>query len=66
MKVPAGRPLGRQHDQAEQYERLRQGAEALAQLKPQEIRALLLRAEGYSYGRYARSPAGLTRRSTAA
>ena len=37
------------HDQAEQYERLRQGAEALAQLKPQEIRALLLRAEGYSY-----------------
>jgi hypothetical protein len=30
-------------------ERLRQGAEALAQLKPQEIRALQLRAEGYSY-----------------
>jgi hypothetical protein len=28
---------------------LRQGAEALAQLKPQEIRALQLRAEGYSY-----------------
>ncbi|HEV2927862.1 MAG TPA: hypothetical protein VGW74_04150, partial [Propionibacteriaceae bacterium] len=37
------------HDQAEQYERLRQGAEALAQLKPQEIRALQLTAEGYSY-----------------
>jgi RNA polymerase sigma factor (sigma-70 family) len=37
------------HDQAERYEDLRQGAEALAQLKPQEIRALLLRAEGYSY-----------------
>ena len=37
------------HDRAEQYERLRQGAEALAQLKPQEIRALQLRAEGYSY-----------------
>ena len=34
---------------AERYEDLRQGAEALAQLKPQEIRALLLRAEGYSY-----------------
>jgi RNA polymerase sigma factor (sigma-70 family) len=37
------------HDQAERYERLRQGAEALRQLKPQEIRALLLKAEGYSY-----------------
>jgi RNA polymerase sigma factor (sigma-70 family) len=37
------------HDQAEQYERLRQGAEALRQLKPQEVRALQLRAEGYSY-----------------
>ena len=36
-------------DQAERYERLRQGAEALRQLKPQEIRALLLKAEGYSY-----------------
>ena len=29
--------------------RLRQGAEALGQLKPQEIRALGFRAEGYSY-----------------
>jgi RNA polymerase sigma factor (sigma-70 family) len=37
------------HDQAERYEDLRQGAEALRQLKPQEIRALQLRAEGYSY-----------------
>jgi RNA polymerase sigma factor (sigma-70 family) len=37
------------HDQAERYERLRQAAEALRQLKPQEIRALQLRAEGYSY-----------------
>jgi RNA polymerase sigma factor (sigma-70 family) len=37
------------HDQAESYERLRQGAEALRQLKPQEIRALQLKAEGYSY-----------------
>ena len=37
------------HDQAEQYERLRQAAEALGQLKPQEIRALQLKAEGYSY-----------------
>jgi RNA polymerase sigma factor (sigma-70 family) len=37
------------HDQAERYERLRQGAEALRKLKPQEIRALRLKAEGYSY-----------------
>jgi RNA polymerase sigma factor (sigma-70 family) len=44
-----GTPAAATHDQAERYERLRQGAEALRQLKPQEIRALLLRAEGYSY-----------------
>jgi RNA polymerase sigma factor (sigma-70 family) len=44
-----GTPAAATHDQAERYEELRQGAEALAQLKPQEIRALLLRAEGYSY-----------------
>jgi RNA polymerase sigma factor (sigma-70 family) len=37
------------HDQAERYERLRQGAEALRLLKPQETRGLRLRAEGYSY-----------------
>src|SRR5215216_2486471 len=37
------------HDQAERYEQLRQGAEALRQLKPHEIRALRLKAEGYSY-----------------
>jgi RNA polymerase sigma factor (sigma-70 family) len=44
-----GTPAAATHDQAEHYEDLRQGAEALRQLKPQEIRALLLRAEGYSY-----------------
>src|ERR671919_322709 len=44
-----GSPAAATHDQAERYERLRQGAEALRQLKPQEIRALLLKAEGYSY-----------------
>ena len=44
-----GTPAAATHDQAEHYEYLRQGAEALRQLKPQEIRALLLRAEGYSY-----------------
>lgn len=34
---------------AEQLERLRHGSQALRLLKPQEIRALQLRAEGYSY-----------------
>ena len=37
------------HDQAERIDRLHIGAEALRQLKPQEVRALVLRAEGYSY-----------------
>src|SRR5688572_30043159 len=37
------------HEQAERLERLRQGAEALGQLKPHEVRALRLRAEGFSY-----------------
>lgn len=36
-------------DQAERYEQLRVGAEAMAGLKPQEIRCLLLKAEGLSY-----------------
>lgn len=34
---------------AERLERLRLGSRALRQLKPQEIRALQLQAEGYSY-----------------
>lgn len=42
-------PAAATHDQAELYERLSQGAEALRRLKPHEMRALLLRAEGYSY-----------------
>jgi RNA polymerase sigma factor (sigma-70 family) len=37
------------HDQAERLETLSQGAEALSTLKPHEIRALLLKAEGYTY-----------------
>jgi RNA polymerase sigma factor (sigma-70 family) len=37
------------HEQAERYERLRMGAEALGRLKPQEVRCLLLKAEGLSY-----------------
>src|SRR3954447_1947626 len=36
-------------DQAECYERLRVGAEAMSGLKPHEIRCLLLKAEGLSY-----------------
>ena len=53
--LPTGEPL--EHDverawtdeHAERYERLRVGAEAMAGLKPQEIRCLLLKAEGLSY-----------------
>src|SRR5262249_6411707 len=37
------------HERAERYEQLRVGAEAMAGLKPQEIRCLLLKAEGLSY-----------------
>jgi RNA polymerase sigma factor (sigma-70 family) len=37
------------HDQAERLERLRHGAEAMGRLKPQEVRCLLLKAEGFSY-----------------
>ena len=40
---------GATHDQAERLERLSHGAEAMRRLKPQEIRCLLLKAEGYSY-----------------
>jgi RNA polymerase sigma factor (sigma-70 family) len=36
-------------EEAEHHERLRLGAEALGRLKPQEVRALLLKAEGLSY-----------------
>jgi RNA polymerase sigma factor (sigma-70 family) len=37
------------HEHAERLERLQRGAEALARLKPQEIRCMLLLAEGHSY-----------------
>ena len=37
------------HEQTERFERLQLGAQALRRLKPQEMRCLLLRAEGYSY-----------------
>jgi RNA polymerase sigma factor (sigma-70 family) len=42
-------PAAITHDQAERLETLSQGAEALGKLKPHEIRALLLKAEGYTY-----------------
>ncbi len=45
----AGTDSAATHEQAARYERLRQGAEAMGVLKPQEVRALLLKAEGYSY-----------------
>jgi RNA polymerase sigma factor (sigma-70 family) len=37
------------HDHALTIERLRVGAEAMQRLKPQEVRALLLRAQGLTY-----------------
>jgi RNA polymerase sigma factor (sigma-70 family) len=47
----AAEPLapGTADEEAERYERLRLGAEAMGRLKPQEIRALLLKAEGLTY-----------------
>src|SRR5204863_8901899 len=54
--VPSEQPGVDEHDErawteerAERYEQLRVGAEAMAGLKPQEIRCLLLKAEGLSY-----------------
>ena len=47
--VDSGTAPGATHDQAERLERLHHGAEAISRLKPQELRALLLKAEGYSY-----------------
>ncbi|MGI8749116.1 MAG: sigma-70 family RNA polymerase sigma factor [Thermoleophilaceae bacterium] len=48
VPVTAVNPADTQ-ERAERFERLRQGARALQRLKPQEVRCLLLRAEGYSY-----------------
>lgn len=45
----AASPAPPPDDHVQSYERLRLGAEALRRLKPQEIRCLLLRAEGHSY-----------------
>src|SRR3712207_3617694 len=40
--------LGTAHDHAERLEQLHHGAEAMTWLKPQEVRALVLKAEGLS------------------
>jgi RNA polymerase sigma factor (sigma-70 family) len=45
----AGSEVHAADERAERYDRLRVGAEALGRLKPQETRALLLKAEGLSY-----------------
>jgi RNA polymerase sigma factor (sigma-70 family) len=45
----AGPTAAAPDDQAERLERLQIGAEALGRLKPQEIRCMLLLAEGHSY-----------------
>ena len=45
--LPADRPDT--HEHAERSEQVRLGAQALARLKPQEVRCLVLKAEGYSY-----------------
>src|SRR4051794_31961836 len=37
------------HEQVERLDRLQRGAEAMQRLKPQEVRCLLLLAEGHSY-----------------
>jgi RNA polymerase sigma factor (sigma-70 family) len=44
-----GRAATSPHEQAERLERLQIGAEALGRLKPQEIRCMLLLAEGHTY-----------------
>ncbi|MDQ3647065.1 MAG: sigma-70 family RNA polymerase sigma factor [Actinomycetota bacterium] len=49
LPEPPSAPRETAHDEAERSERLSLGAQALARLKPQELRCLLLKAEGYSY-----------------
>jgi RNA polymerase sigma factor (sigma-70 family) len=62
--VPAANPREHESDddawtdeRAERYERLRVAAEAMAGLKPQEIRCLVLKAEGLSYQEICRATA---------
>jgi len=49
LPEPRAAPRETAHDEAERSERLSLGAQALGRLKPQEVRCLLLKAEGYSY-----------------
>ena len=53
-------------ERAERRERVAAAARALAELKPDERRAIVLQAQGYSYAEIASSAAGPTPRSTAA
>jgi RNA polymerase sigma factor (sigma-70 family) len=46
---PGGPAAVETHEQVERLERLQHGAEAMQRLKPQEIRCMLLLAEGHSY-----------------
>src|SRR3954447_12171839 len=46
---PGGPAAADTHEQVERLDRLQRGAEAMQRLKPQEIRCMLLLAEGYSY-----------------
>ncbi len=49
LPEPRAAPRETAHDEAVRGERLSLGAQALGRLKPQELRCLLLKAEGYSY-----------------
>jgi len=49
LPAPPGCEQPDAYEHVERRERARVGAQALARLKPQEIRCLLLKAEGYSY-----------------
>jgi RNA polymerase sigma factor (sigma-70 family) len=46
---PGGAGPADTHEQVERLDRLQRGAEAMRRLKPQEIRCMLLLAEGHSY-----------------
>ena len=45
---PRGARMGT-HERVERFERLQHGAQALGRLKPQEVRCLVLKAQGYTY-----------------
>lgn len=49
LDLEEARELVPTDERAASFERLERSAEALARLKPQEVRALVLKAHGYSY-----------------